>query len=202
MISRRCFGDGDLLMEHYHDEEWGYPTTDERGLFELLTMEAFQSGLSWRTILARRSGFRTAFAGLQPETVATFGARQVTRLLADASIIRNRAKIEATIANAQATVRLRKTGASLWTVVRAHAPQSPPRTPATWADVPAKTHESDALARDLKQRGFRFVGPTTAYAFMQAVGLVNDHLAGCPVRPVAERARRAAGMRADAAVSG
>jgi DNA-3-methyladenine glycosylase I len=198
MLSRRCFGDGDPLMERYHDQDWGFPTTDERGLFELLTLEAFQSGLSWRTILARRSGFRTAFAGFEPETLQAFGVRDVTRLLADASIIRNRAKIEATIANAQAVVSLRKDGTSLWTLVRAHAPQSSRRAPATWGDVPAKTPESEALARDLKQRGFRFVGPTTAYAFMQAVGLVNDHLAGCPARPAAERARRAAGMRADA----
>ncbi|MEO8899656.1 MAG: DNA-3-methyladenine glycosylase I [Candidatus Dormibacter sp.] len=194
MTGRRCFGDGDPLMEHYHDEEWGYPTTDEQGLFELLTLEAFQSGLSWRTILARRPGFRTAFAGFQPETLEAFGARQVTRLLADASIIRNRAKIEATIANAQAVVRLRATGMSLWTLVRAHAPQSPLRAPANWADVPAKTTESDALARDLERCGFRFVGPTTAYALMQAAGVVNDHLTDCPARPAAERARRAAGM--------
>ncbi|HEX4579924.1 MAG TPA: DNA-3-methyladenine glycosylase I [Candidatus Dormibacteraeota bacterium] len=203
MLSQRCFGDGDPLMEHYHDEEWGFPTTDERGLFELLTLEAFQSGLSWRTILARRAGFKAAFAGFEAETLQAFGVRDVTRLLADASIIRNRAKIEATIANAQAVVSLRKNGTSLWTLVRAHAPESSRQAPATWGDVPAKTPESEALARDLKQRGFGFVGPTTAYAFMQAVGLVNDHLAGCPARPAAERARRTAGMPADApAVSG
>jgi DNA-3-methyladenine glycosylase I len=190
----RCLGDGDPLYERYHDEEWGFPVLDERGLFERLTLEAFQSGLSWRTILARRDAFRGAFAGFDPDVVARFGDGEVTRLLADATIIRNRAKIEATLANARATVALRATGQPLQELVRAHAPAAQERPPASWADVPASTPESTALARELKRRDFRFVGPTTLYALMQACGLVDDHLAGCPTRPAVERARRAAGL--------
>ena len=177
----RCFGDGDPLYERYHDEEWGRPVRDERGLFEKLSLEAFQSGLSWITILRRRETFRVAFADFDPEPVAAFGPRDVERLLADPGIIRNRAKIEATIANAQATLALRDTGEPLAELVWAHRP-APRPAPATFADVPATVPESAALARILKRRGVRFVGPTTLYALMQACGLVNDHLAGCPVR--------------------
>jgi DNA-3-methyladenine glycosylase I len=191
---RRCFGEGDPLFERYHDEEWGFPVLDERGLFERMSLEAFQSGLSWRTILARRDAFRVAFAGFQPDVLAGRGDADVERLLSDASIIRNRAKIEATLANARATVVLRDTGVPLEALVRSHAPAAPSRAPARWADVPSTTPESKALARELKSRGFRFVGPTTLYALMQACGLVNDHLAGCPARPGVERARRAAGL--------
>jgi DNA-3-methyladenine glycosylase I len=188
----RCFGDGDPLFERYHDEEWGFPVLDERGLFERLSLEAFQSGLSWRTILAKRDAFRAAFAGFDPEAVALFDDADVARLLVDAKIVRNRAKIEATIANARATVALRAAAEPLDVLVRAHVPpqQAPP--PSTWADVPASTPESVALARELKRRDFRFVGPTTLYALMQACGLVNDHLADCPMRPAVERARREA----------
>ena len=190
----RCFGDGDPLYERYHDEEWGFPVLDERGLFERMSLEAFQSGLSWRTILAKRDAFRAAFADFDPAAVARFGPADVERLLTDEKIVRNRAKIEATLANARATVVLRDAGESLDEVIRAHAPapQNPP--PATWADVPATMPESVSLARELKRRGFRFVGPTTLYALMQACGLVDDHLAGCSARPAVERARRAAGL--------
>ena len=189
----RCFGDGDPLFERYHDEEWGFPVLDERGLFERMSLEAFQSGLSWRTILAKREAFRAGFAGFDPDAVARFGAVDVERLLADEGIVRNRAKIEATLANARATVTLRAAGEPLAAVIRAHAP--PPRdAPATWADVPPTTPETVSLARELKRRGFRFVGPTTLYALMQACGLVDDHLAGCPARPAVERARRTAGL--------
>jgi DNA-3-methyladenine glycosylase I len=191
---RRCFGEGDPLFERYHDAEWGFPVMDERGLFERMTLEAFQSGLSWRTILARREAFRAAFGLFEPDAIASYGDADVERLLADASIIRNRAKIEATLANARATVALRAAGRPLEMLVRAHAPDRPSGPPASWADVPSATAESTALARELKGRGFRFVGPTTLYALMQACGLVDDHLAGCPARPAVERARRAAGL--------
>jgi DNA-3-methyladenine glycosylase I len=194
MIMPRCFGDGDPLYESYHDHEWGFPILDERGLFERISLEAFQSGLSWRTILAKRDAFRAAFAGFDPDAVAQFADPDVDRLLTDASIVRNRAKIEATLANARATVALRSSGESLDALVRAHAPSPPNPPPSGWADVPSSTPQSVALARTLKRRGFRFVGPTTLYALMQACGLVNDHLQGCPARPVAEQARRAAGL--------
>ncbi len=192
-MAGRCFGDGDPVYEQYHDREWGFPVLDEHGLFERMALEAFQSGLSWRTVLLKRPAFREAFAGFEPDAVAAFGDRDVERLLSDAGIIRNRAKIEATIANARATVELRHAGEPLETVIRAHAParQGPP---SGWSDVPSKTPETVALARELKRRGFRFVGPTTLYALMQACGLVDDHLAGCPARPAVELARERAGL--------
>jgi DNA-3-methyladenine glycosylase I len=177
----RCFGTGDPLYEAYHDEEWGRPVRDERGLFERFSLEAFQSGLSWLTILRKRDAFRAAFAGFDPEAVARFGDRDVARLLGDAGIVRNRLKVEATIANARATVALRETGPTLDELVWAFAPPARP-APAGLADLPALTPESTALAKELKRHGFRFVGPTTAYAAMQACGLVNDHIATCPVR--------------------
>ena len=192
--STRCWGDGDPLLQRYHDEEWGFPVLDERGLFEKLSLEAFQSGMSWRTILAKRDAFRAAFARFDPEAVASFGDADVARLLADQGIVRNRAKIEATLANARAAVGLRATGEPLEALVWAHAPPPRARPPATWADVPATVPESLALASELKRRGFRFVGPTTLYALMQACGLVDDHLSGCPARPAVEAARRAAGL--------
>ena len=191
MIARRCWGDGDPLFERYHDEEWGLPVLDERGLFEKLCLEAFQAGLSWRTVLTKRDAFRDAFENFDPDAVARFGDAELQRLLGNRNIIRNRAKIEATLANARATVALRPTGEPLDAVIRAHAP-APQGPPATWADVPSTTPETVALARDLKRKGFRFVGPTTLYALMQACGLVDDHLAGCPTRPAVERARGAA----------
>jgi DNA-3-methyladenine glycosylase I len=190
----RCFGEGDPLMERYHDREWGRPVLDERGLFERMSLEAFQSGLSWRTILAKREAFRVAFAGFDPDEVARFGEADVARLLTDAGIVRNRAKIEATLANATATVASRGTGEPLDALVRAHAPAPDRPAPRTWADVQATTPEAVALTHELKRRGFRFVGPSTLYALMQACGLVDDHLAECPARGAVERARRAAGL--------
>jgi DNA-3-methyladenine glycosylase I len=179
----RCFGDGDPLYERYHDDEWGRPVRDERGLFERMSLEAFQSGLAWITILRKREAFRAAFAGFEPDAVARFGAADVERLLGDAGIVRNRAKIEATIANARATVALRDAGPTLPELVWDRYPP-PPRAapPRSFAEVPSQTPEAVALAKELKRRGFRFVGPTTLYALMQACGVVNDHLAGCPVR--------------------
>jgi DNA-3-methyladenine glycosylase I len=189
----RCFGEGDPLLARYHDEEWGFPVLDERGLFERISLEAFQSGLSWRTILNKREAFRAAFAGFDPNAVARFGDADVARLLANADIVRNRAKIEATLANANATVALRSTTQPLDALVRVHTPVAT-GAPNAWADVPTTRPEAVALARELKRRGFRFVGPTTLYALMQACGLVDDHLAGCPARAVVERARKAAGL--------
>ena len=177
----------------YHDTEWGRPVHGDDALFERMTLEAFQSGLSWRTILAKRDAFRAAFADFDPDAVARFGPADVDRFLSDEKIVRNRAKIEATLANARATVALRAAGESLDAVIRAHAPARRD-APASWADVPATTPETALLARELKRRGFRFVGPTTLYALMQACGLVDDHLAGCPARPAVEHARRAAGL--------
>lgn len=192
-MAGRCFGDGDPVYEQYHDREWGFPVLDEHGLFERMALEAFQSGLSWRIVLLKRPAFREAFANFDPDAVAAFGGADVERLLADARIIRNRAKIEATIANARATLAIREAGEPLETLFRAHAPaQNGP--PSSWSAVPAKTPETVALARELKRRGFRFVGPTTLYALMQACGLVDDHLAECPARPAVERARKRAGL--------
>jgi DNA-3-methyladenine glycosylase I len=189
----RCFGDGDPLYERYHDEEWGRPVTDERGVFERLSLEAFQSGLSWRTILAKRPAFRAAFADFDPDVVAAFGPEDEARLLADAGIVRNRLKVAATIANARAVLELREAGEDLAAIVWAHAePPGARPAPAAFADVPALTPTSTALAKELKRRGLRFVGPTTAYALMQAIGLVDDHLATCPVREEVEAARRTA----------
>ena len=184
---RRCgWGLSTPDYERYHDEEWGRPVTDDRGLYERLTLEAFQSGLSWLTILRKREAFRATFAGFDVETVAGFGARDVRRLMADAGIVRNRAKIDAAIANARAVVALEESFADL---VWSFAPAGRRRAPRTLEEVPALTAESTALAKELKRRGFRFVGPTTAYATMQACGLVNDHLRGCFVRGEAERER-------------
>lgn len=184
----RCFGDGDPLYERYHDEEWGFPVRDERGLYERLVLEAFQSGLAWITILRKRDNFRAAFAGFDPDAVARFGERDVERLLGDAGIVRNRAKIEAAVANARATVALRESGTTLPELVWSFAPAEAAPAVESLLDLPAKTNESVALAKALKSAGFRFLGPTTVYAAMQACGVVNDHLAGCPVRPLAESA--------------
>jgi DNA-3-methyladenine glycosylase I len=181
-----CFGEGDPLYERYHDEEWGRPVRDERGLYEKLCLEAFQSGLAWITILRKRDGFRAAFADFDPEKVARFGRRDVARLLQDTGIVRNRLKIDAAIANAQATVDLRDGPLPLPELIWAHAPARRRKAPRSWNDVEALTPESTALAKELKRHGFRFVGPTTAYALMQACGLVNDHLAGCRVRMIVE----------------
>ena len=178
----RCFGDGNPLYEEYHDTEWGQPVHGERELFERIALESFQSGLAWITVLRKRPAFRAAFADFDAATVARYDEDDVARLLADAGIIRNRAKVEATIANARAVLALAESGRSLDEVFWSHAPDRAAHVrPATWADVPAMTPESRALARELKSLGFRFIGPTTAYAAMQACGLVDDHLAACPV---------------------
>ncbi|MCZ2404004.1 DNA-3-methyladenine glycosylase I [Paenarthrobacter sp. Z7-10] len=166
--------------ERYHDEEWGRPVSSERDLFERLSLEAFQSGLSWITILRKREAFRVAFSNFDPERVAGFDCSDVQRLLADAGIVRNAAKIRATIANAQALLALPEEE-TLTELVHAHRPNAVAGTSAA-AEIPAWTVESVALAKALKKRGFRFVGPTTAYAMMQAVGVVNDHVPGCWVR--------------------
>jgi DNA-3-methyladenine glycosylase I len=177
----RCFGDDDPLYSAYHDVEWGQPVRGERELFERISLEAFQSGLSWITILRKRPAFREVFGGFDPAVVGAFGDDDVARLLADARIVRNRAKVEAAIANARAVVALWDQGRTLTELVWSFAPAEPRERPRTWADIPSQTDESRALARALKAAGFRFVGPTTAYASMQACGLVDDHLAGCPV---------------------
>ena len=188
---RRCsWADGPDLAA-YHDLEWGRPVLDDRALFERLSLEAFQSGLSWLTILRKRDAFRRAFLDFEADAVASFGEGDVERLLAEPAIVRNRAKIEATVANARALVALRRSGESFAALVWSFAP-APGPPPRSLADVPASTEESRALARALKSRGFRFVGPTTAYALMQACGLVDDHLADCDVRPEVEAERMAA----------
>jgi DNA-3-methyladenine glycosylase I len=189
---KRCWGTSDPLYQAYHDEEWGRPVVDERGIFERLCLEGFQSGLSWLTILRKRGAFRNAFAQFDPDQVARFRAGDVERLLKDAGIVRNRAKIEATIANARATVELRTQRTPLHELVWAHAPIPPPPAPRTPADWQSTTPESTALSKLLRKRGFRFLGPTTVYAAMQACGVVNDHLASCHVRNAVERERERA----------
>ena len=170
--------------EAYHDEEWGRPVRDADGLFERLSLEAFQSGLSWLTILRKRPAFRAAFADFAIDEVAAFGPADVERLLGDAGIVRNRAKIEAVIANARAATEVEDLPGLLWSFAPDRAARPVPRS---YADVPAVTPESTAMAKELKRRGFRFIGPTTAYALMQACGLVDDHLEGCVARGGAER---------------
>jgi DNA-3-methyladenine glycosylase I len=177
----RCFGEGDPLYADYHDREWGRPVTDERGLFERLCLEAFQSGLSWAIVLRKRSSIRAAFRNFDPNEIARFGDADIERLLSDPGVIRNRAKIEAAIVNARATIDLRERQTPLEALVWSFRP--PVRAaPRSFSAVPAFTQESKELTKGLKKAGFRFVGPTTAYATMQAAGLVNDHLAGCMVR--------------------
>lgn len=185
-------GVDDPVYAAYHDTEWGRPQMESRVLFEKLTLEAFQSGLSWLTILKKRDGFRRAFANFEVEAIARFDNADVARLMADTGIVRNQAKIRATIANAQATRAMSKSqsfSAYLWSFADA-APTAPPRQ--TCADVPSITDTSKRLAKDLKARGFSFVGPTTVYALMQAMGMVNDHLTTCPQHGVCADAQRAA----------
>jgi DNA-3-methyladenine glycosylase I len=187
----RCpWATSDPLYVGYHDDEWGHPVIDDTRLFEKLCLEGFQSGLSWITILRKRDAFRAAFAGFEPEVVARFGERDVTRLLGDAGIVRHRGKIEAAISNAQRYVELCDEVGSLATYAWSFEPANR-AAPADMGEVPATSAESIAMSKDLKKRGWRFVGPTTVYAFMQAMGLVNDHLVGCPSRDVCERERAA-----------
>ena len=172
--------EGDPLYRAYHDEEWGRPSRDERHLFEMLVLEGAQAGLSWSTILRKREGYRRAFAGFDPAVVAGFGEDDVARLLADPGIVRNRLKVESAIANARAVLALRDAGGSLVDLLWGFVGGAPlDRRPANLGELPAETAESRAMSRELKRRGFRFVGPTVCYAFMQATGLVNDHVVGC-----------------------
>jgi DNA-3-methyladenine glycosylase I len=183
---KRCWTSSDPLYLAYHDEEWGRPVTDERGLLERLCLEGFQSGLSWLTILRKRENFRAAFATFDPERVARFAARDIERLLGDAGIVRHRGKIEAAIANARGTLALREAGTPLDELVWSHRPKGR-AAPRSLKDMPPTTPESTALSKELKRAGFRFVGPTTVYATMQACGIVNDHLATCFVRSQVQR---------------
>ena len=174
----RCWWAGDdPLYVAYHDTEWGRPVHDDRALFEKLCLEGFQAGLSWLTILRKREHFREVFCGFDPQRVAAFDDSDVARLLGDAGIVRNRAKIEATIGNARAMADVESLDELVWSF----APTAGP-APVRPGDIPTQTSESKALSKELKRRGFRFVGPTTVYAFMQSMGLVNDHLADCPAR--------------------
>jgi DNA-3-methyladenine glycosylase I len=192
---RRCaWGASTPDYAAYHDDEWGRPVTDDVRLYEKLCLEGFQSGLSWLTILRKRPGFRSAFAGFDPEVVARFGAKDIERLLADAGIVRHRGKIEATIANARATLEVWARHGSLASLVWSFEPARRGRpVPVVMADIPATTPESAALAKALKGFGFRFIGPTTAYAAMQSLGVVNDHVKGCHVRTACTRDRQALG---------
>jgi DNA-3-methyladenine glycosylase I len=175
----RCAWPGDdPLLVAYHDEEWGVPVRGESGLFEALTLESAQSGLSWRTVLARRDGYRAAFLGFDADRVADFSGADVDRLLSDPGIIRHRGKIEATIHNARRVVAIRDHGGLTTLCWDGHDPFV--RAPAAPEEVPTTDPIGDQLATRLRGAGFRFVGPTTAYAFCQAVGIVDDHLAGCP----------------------
>jgi DNA-3-methyladenine glycosylase I len=174
----------------YHDDEWGRPVTDDVRLYEKICLEGFQSGLSWLTILRRRDGFRRAFVDFDPSKVSRFDESDVRRLLQDASIIRHRGKIEATIANARATLDVQGQRGSLAALVWEFEPSRRRPAPRKLGDIPSKTPESTALSKALASFGFRFVGPTTAYAAMQSLGLVNDHVKGCHVRAACERDRR------------
>ncbi|MCS6573230.1 DNA-3-methyladenine glycosylase I [Curtobacterium flaccumfaciens pv. flaccumfaciens] len=175
-LARPVWASSDELLRAYYDTEWGMPVRDERGVFERLSLEAFQSGLSWRTILAKRPAFRAAFADFDADIVAAFGEDDVERLMADAEIVRNRAKILATITNANATIALRQDG-GLACFVWSFRPTTTPE-PRSSAEVPTKSDESLALSKALRKRGFAFVGPTTMYALMEALGIVDTHLVG------------------------
>lgn len=192
---QRCFWcDGIPEFEPYHDTEWGFPVADDRRLFEKLTLEGFQSGLSWRTILNKRDNFRAAFRGFDFTRIAKFGERDVERLLQDAGIVRHRGKIEATIDNARRALELVAESGSLATHIWQYEPAASERpdriTPETLRQLTTST-QAKALSKDLKRRGWKFVGPTTVYAFMQAMGLVNDHTEDCFVRKQVIKARKA-----------
>ena len=179
-LARPVWAATDPFLREYYDTEWGMPVRDERGVFERLSLEAFQSGLSWATILRKRPAFRDAFSGFDPEAVAGFREADVARLLADARIVRNRAKILATIGNARATLHLRKSGdvaGGLAGLVWSFQPEATPQ-PHRLSDIPTQSPQSAALSRELKRRGFRFVGPTTMHALMEAIGIIDTHLVG------------------------
>jgi DNA-3-methyladenine glycosylase I len=185
----RCrWGSADELYRDYHDGEWGRPVTDERGLYEKLCLECLQSGLSWALILRKREGIRDAFADFAPDAVAAFGRKEIEGLLNDRRVIRNRRKLEAIIQNAQTTVAMRDQTPLPELVWSFRPPRSP--EPRAYSDMVSLSEESKQLAKELKRQGFAFVGPTTVYSTMQAVGLVNDHLAGCFVRKEVEAAQR------------
>jgi DNA-3-methyladenine glycosylase I len=186
----RCrWGAGDDTYRAYHDTEWGRPVADERALYEKLCLECLQSGLSWALILRKRDGIRDAFAGFDPDVVARYGDPELAGLLEDPRVIRNRRKLEAIVQNARATVALRDE-TPLPELVWSFRPPPPPRPPRGYDELPAQTEESKQLAKELKRRGFAFVGPTTVCSTMQAVGVVNDHLAGCFVRDEVEAAQQ------------
>ena len=187
-VARCPWGASPPEYRAYHDNEWGLPVGDDNRVFEKLCLEGFQAGLSWLTILRKREAFRRAFASFDPRLVARFDDSDIARLLGDPGIIRHRGKIAATIANAQATVRLAEQGVRLAAFVWSYEPGARP-APKTLSDLPASTAESKALSAELRRHGFRFVGPTTAYAAMQSLGLVNDHLKGCHSRAITGSAR-------------
>ncbi|MFD0865468.1 DNA-3-methyladenine glycosylase I [Tessaracoccus lubricantis] len=178
----RCFGADDPLYQTYHDEEWGRPleaSDDEHELLERVCLEGFQAGLSWITVLRKREAFREAFASFDPAVVAEFDEDDVEVLMSNTGIIRNRLKIQAAIGNARALNEMHDNGERLADVIAGYAPEPREQASLTWFDVPASTPESVALSKDLRRRGFRFVGPTTMYALMQAIGHVDDHIKGC-----------------------
>ncbi len=181
-LARCRWGASPPIYLNYHDQEWGEPVTDEVTLFEKVCLEGFQAGLSWLTILRKRPDFRSAFHGFDPERVAAMGSKDVDELLQNAGIVRHRGKIEATINNAQRLLDLHERGVTLRQLFWGSVEHIKPRTPVTFADVPSITPESIALSKQLKKSGFKFVGPTTCYAAMQAMGVVNDHLQGCHAR--------------------
>jgi DNA-3-methyladenine glycosylase I len=190
-VARCAWGvEGDPLYRAYHDEEWGRPSRDERHLFELLVLEGAQAGLSWSTILRKREGYRRAFAGFDPAAVAGFGDDDVARLLGDAGIVRNRLKVASAVANARAVLALRDADEELPGLLWSFVGGEPRDRRATnLGELPAESAESRAMSRELKRRGFRFVGPTICYAFMQAAGLLNDHVVGCAAGDEIRRGR-------------
>jgi len=189
---RRCaWGASTPDYAAYHDDEWGRPVVDDTRLYEKLCLEGFQAGLSWLTILRKRENFRKAFKGFDPKKVARFGARDIERLMTDAGIVRNRAKIEATIANAAATRVVQREYGSLAALLWSFEPSGRRPAPREFGAIPASTPESKAASKTLLRLGFRFVGPTTVYAAMQSCGIVDDHLSGCAARTRCEAERRA-----------
>jgi DNA-3-methyladenine glycosylase I len=180
-LPRCAWGAGDALYMAYHDEEWGVPCYDDRALFERLMLEGFQAGLSWRTILGKRDNFSRAFDGWDPERIAAYGPDDVARLMADSGIVRNRLKVEGAIKNARAYLKIREEHSSIAEYIWSFVGGQPMAKPvyASLAEVPASTRESDAMSKELRRRGFTFVGTTICYAFMQSVGMTDDHIAGC-----------------------